>query len=187
MQTISADLYSAPRITNRRERCSEGRQLSTKVYDGVSANLVIGDRPPWIILLDGVDYLRDAGALAAAPDEVIAGALYEELLLAGRDRGVEHGLGIEHVVEGRGVGEARPGGLIDEEDDEYEDDGGEDLHEGRPLAPPCQRHILPDQRRQLLPEKGKSLHQLHSSRLPHLCSSQLLSLSLSPPSPSSSS
>lgn len=123
--------------------------------------LVCGDRAAGVIGPDGVDEARDAGASAAAPEEVVAGRLDEELVLAGWDGRRDERLGIGHVLVGGGVGEAGADGAVDAEDEEDEDEGGEQLQRGRAPVAPRERHVLPEQRAVLLPGERRAAEELH--------------------------
>lgn len=69
-------------------------------------DLVRGDRAAGVIRPDGIDEARDACAASAAPEEVVARRLDEELVLAGRDGRRDERLGVGHVLVGGSVGEA---------------------------------------------------------------------------------
>lgn len=140
----------------RRERWEIGGKGKER-----NPNLVGGDRPPGVVAHDGGDDGGDAGAGVAAPGEVEAGDLREELVLAGGDRGGHDRLGVVHVLVGGGGGEARSHGAVDAEDEEDEEERGEQLQERRSLVPPCEDRVLPEQRQVLLRHEPSPRLELH--------------------------
>jgi hypothetical protein len=112
----------------------------------------------------GVDEPPDAGAAAAAPEEVVAGGLDEELVLAGRDGRRDERLRVRHVAVGGGVGEPGADGAVDAEDEEDEDERGEELQRRRAPVAPGERHVLAQQGAVLLPRQRGAAEELHRGR-----------------------
>lgn len=133
------------------------------IWSPKTQNLVCGDGPAGVVVPDGVDKSLDAGAPAVAPEEVIAGGLNEELVLAGRNRRRDECLGVEDVAVGGGVGEAGADGAIDAEDEEDEDERGEELQRRRAAVAPGERGVLAEQRAVLLPRQRTAAQELHGA------------------------
>lgn len=125
------------------------------------SDLLGGDRAAGVIPADGIDERRDAGAAAAAPEEVVARRLDEELVLAGRDGRRDERLGVAHVLVGGGVGEAGADGAVDAEDEEDEDEGREQLQRRRAPVAPGERRVLAEQGAVLLPRERRATQELH--------------------------
>lgn len=146
----------------RREICREKR---TRDQESRTAVHLLGGNPPaGVVLPDGVDESADAGAAAAAPEEVVAGGLDEELVLAWRDGRRDERLRVRHVAVGGGVGEPGADGAVDAEDEEDEDERGEELQRRRPPVPPGERHVLAEQGPVLLPGERPAAEELHGRR-----------------------
>lgn len=127
-------------------------------------HLTRGNGPAGVIIPYAVHDTRDPAAGVAAPEEVEAGGLDVELVFAGRDGRGHQGHGVEHALVGGGVVEAGVDGLLDAEDEEDEEEGGEELEEGSPLVPPREQQVLPEQGPVLLEQQPESALQLHGRR-----------------------
>ena len=129
--------------------------------EGGIQDLVGGDGPAGVVPPDGVYESPDAGAAAVAPEEVVAGGLDEELVLAGRDRRRDERGRVRHVAVGGGAGEPGAHGAVDAEDEEDEDERGEELQRRRPAVAPGERGVLAEQRAVLLPRERAAAQELH--------------------------
>ena len=129
--------------------------------EGGIQDLVGGDGPAGVVPPDGVYESPDAGAAAVAPEEVVAGGLDEELVLAGRDRRRDERGRVRHVAVGGGAGEPGADGAVDAEDEEDEDERGEELQRRRPAVAPGERGVLAEQRAVLLPRERAAAQELH--------------------------
>lgn len=125
-------------------------------------DLIAGNRSAGVVPHNGGDDGGDAGAVVAAPEEVVAGGVDEVLVLAGRDGRIDEGLGVMDILVSSSIGKARPDGLFDAEDEEDEEEGGEELERRRLLVPPCQDRVLLQQRRVVLRHQRKPALKLHS-------------------------
>lgn len=85
---------------------------------------------------NSADDSLNSRAVASAPHEVKARRLNVVFVLARRDRRGGQGGRIGDALERRGGGVARVDRLLDAEDEEDEEEGGEELEKCRPLVPP---------------------------------------------------
>lgn len=120
--------------------------------------------PAGVIVPYAIHDARDPAAGVTAPDEVEAGDLGVELVLAGQDGRGHQGLGVGHALVGGRVGEAGVDGFLDAEDEEDEEEGGEELEEGGPLVPPREQQVLPEQGLVLLEQQRRPGPQRHGRR-----------------------
>lgn len=132
-----------------------------KRKDQGNPNLVGRYWPPGVVPHDSGYNPSDPGAGVSAPDEVEAGLLNEELVLAGRNRRGDVRLGIVDVLVGGVRREPGPDRAIDAEDEKDEEERGEELEERRSLVPPRQDCVLLKQRPVLLRHETSSAQQLH--------------------------
>jgi len=140
------------------------RQLRGEEGRGRNRDLFGRYGPAGVVVPDGVDEAPDAVAPAVAPEEVVAGGLDEELVLAGRDRRRDERLRVRHVAVGGGAGEPGADGAVDAEDEEDEDERGEELQRGGAAVAPGERGVLAEQRAVLLPRQRAAAQELHRAR-----------------------
>jgi len=139
------------------------RQLRVRERVGRNRDLFGRYGSSGVVLPDGVDDAPDAVAPAVAPEEVVAGGLDEELVLAGWDGRRDERLRVRHVAVGGGAGEPGADGAVDAEDEEDEDERGEELERRRAAVAPGERGVLAEQRAVLLPRQRAAAPELHRS------------------------